>query len=171
VIEGSIFANFAKIGVQLEVESGSTFIRLNLLKNTGYILAETNYLGAGIANFGYYLNPFLNFYGIVNPHNWWVELITEHGILISVLFVIMILWMLLQLYRIYKIRVDNMRYTSLALFCSIIGFIIGSMAPSSMFYFWPMWLFIGLALATINVHKMEQRQVRKKLNDNISMEN
>lgn len=157
IIDGSVIANFSKISIQLESQSGSTFIRLNLLKNISYILSETNYLGAGVANFGYYLNPTLNFFGIVNPHNWWGELASEHGIIIFLLFIILFLWIIRTLYKIYKANIEKLQYISLALLISLIGFLIGSMSPSSMFYFWPMWMYLGLALALINVYYTQKK--------------
>ena len=153
LFEGSIYENFSKISHQLETQTGSTFIRFNLLKNTKYVLEETNYLGSGITNFGYYLNPKLNFYGITNPHNWWVELLTENGVIIFIIILFVFIWISKEMIGIYRRNTGSNKEVYLALSATSIGFYIGALSPSSLFYFWPMWLFLGISLAAINIFK------------------
>ncbi|MCM3088667.1 O-antigen ligase family protein [Bhargavaea ginsengi] len=134
---------------------GSNYVRLNLYKSGFYMLLESNFLGVGPKNFGLNLHPELYTAEIVNPHNWWIELLAEYGVIIFIGFLALYIWILIQLYKIYRQK----RITSditFALFLSFCGFVIASVAPSSLFDFWPMWVIIGLALAIINVHYLKK---------------
>lgn len=129
-------------------------IRLNLIRNGFYVLYESHFLGVGVRNFGFFMNPNLDTGNIINPHNWWIELLSEHGVFIFVGYLFLFVWVLINLIRAYRNK-SEVKEVALVIFISLIGIITGSFAPSNMFYFWPLWLLLGMALATINLYFFE----------------
>lgn len=149
VVNAELISSFTEAFYEIINGQGPNVVRLNLILN-GILVVKSNLLGVGTGNYIHHISPDLFLGGIVNPHNWWVELLSEHGIIIFVSYLYMFLWLLKSLLSIYKekTKISNIAF---AVFLSLFGFIISSGAPSSLYFFWPMWLMIGVALAVINV--------------------
>ena len=131
---------------------GSGFIRLNLYLNGVYALFQSFMLGVGPGNFQEHIYPMFNTKGIVNPHNWWVEVLTNYGFMIFCGYVVFYWFCLKNTFQLYQKNVKS-NHLALTLFLSLSGFIFASIGPSRLFYFWPMWLLIGVVLAYINNNK------------------
>lgn len=126
----------------------SVQVRLNLVFSGVYSSLRAFLVGVGPGNFEVNVDTDLfNTHGIVNPHNWWVELFTNYGLFISLLFLAFFGYLIRQLYRLYKV---NHKRMPLIYLLSLCGFILASIGPSRTFYFWPMWLLYALILAYLN---------------------
>ncbi|WP_335384875.1 O-antigen ligase family protein [Neobacillus drentensis] len=127
---------------------GSAFIRMNLYLNSLYATFQSFMLGVGPGNFQYNIYPMFNTLGIINPHNWWLEILTNYGFVVFVGYCCFFIFILSRLYSIFRLDKKN---NSLALtyLLSYCGFIFACLSPSSLFYFWPMWFFYGVSLAYI----------------------
>jgi teichuronic acid biosynthesis protein TuaE len=148
------FAIFSKVSTlwgfyNLTAESvNSMQVRLNLVFSGVYSSLRAFLVGVGPGNFEVNVDKDLfNTHGIVNPHNWWVELFTNYGLFITLAFIAFFIYLIRQLYRLYKV---NHQRLPLIYLLSLCGFILASIGPSRTFYFWPMWLIYALILAYLN---------------------
>lgn len=124
---------------------GSEFIRLNLYLNALYTTFQSGFIGVGAGNYQETVSPLFNTLGKVDPHNWWLEILTNYGSIIFVGYVIFYIVITVQLLKIFYVSFKKDTF-ALALFLMMIGLGIGSIAPSSVFYFWPMWMLKGIAI-------------------------
>jgi O-antigen ligase len=146
---GSNFLQNISLPENINDGTGSTFIRINLYLNSLYTTFQSFMLGVGPGNYQYNINPMFNTQGIINPHNWWLEILTNYGLLVFFGYCCFFLYMLVKLFKIYRENNDK-NELALILFLSLSGFSIGCMGPSSLFYFWPMWLLYGVSLGYIS---------------------
>ncbi|MFD1780010.1 O-antigen ligase family protein [Fredinandcohnia salidurans] len=131
-------------------EQGSTSTRISLILNGIYSNINYFLLGVGSGNFQYHVNQEkFNTNGIVNPHNWWIEVSTNYGIIVFAFYLAFLIFLVKKLWQIYK-RNNEASALAFCLFLSYIGFVIACIGPSRLFYFWPMWLLYGVSLAFIN---------------------
>ena len=89
---------------------------------------------------------------IRSMHNFWVELLVDGGILFATIFSVWsgsLIWRLWQIGR--SRSKTTLRYLGRALCLGFLGFFFSAIGPSSVIYLLPMWMFIGLALAVIQL--------------------
>ncbi|MDE6439936.1 MAG: O-antigen ligase family protein [Bacteroidales bacterium] len=119
--------------------------RIALIKNGVYFLKQSWGGGVGLGNIEYYMangNPPYHTYGIVNIHNWWMEILVSSGIGIFLLYVWVYLWSLWLTYR----HIHSQRhFAQVCVLGSMCGFIIASFSGSSMMGMEGVWLIMGLA--------------------------
>jgi len=136
--------------------TGSVFVRINLIKNALFFLWKTAGFGVGAGNVEYWMRNFslYNTRGILNLHNWWIEILTNYGVVIFVGYVIFYLSLLRGLYKIYiNEREADIRMISGALLLSLVGFSIASISSSSIMSLRPQWFLFAFALAFVNYEK------------------
>lgn len=129
---------------------GSDSIRQNLVKNGFHFLLNSYGFGTGAGNVEYWMANEWKYYthGIVNIHNWWLDILIGYGILIFTLYVVFFLKLFRDLYRIYKTSKNNIETTiSLGIMCSMAGYAIGSISSSSNISSEWLWVFWGLVIA------------------------
>lgn len=98
---------------------------------------------------------------ITSMHNFWIELLTEGGILAGGGFIIWYFGIIIKLYSLYHrakrkssvYEIYLVKYFSGTLATSMTGYAIAAVSASSVIYVLPMWIMIGIALATINNSK------------------
>lgn len=143
-------------GVYIELEKGisSSFIRYNLFLNGLYALYKSKFLGVGPHGYQDHVYPKFYTKHIIDPHNWWIEVLTNYGVFIFVGYLLLIFYIIKFLYK--KSYVNNeLKKMNIVLLVSWVGFIIGSMGPSSLFYFTFQWFLLGITLAVINYQGKE----------------
>jgi len=125
----------------------STRVRMGLIENSLYYFEKTSGIGTGPGQLEYYIDkyPVAYTYFIKNPHNWWLEILTKYGILVF------LLYSLFLIYLFYNFL--HLRQCPLArgLALALLGFIPGSISPSGMVTFFPMWSFFIISLSYIKV--------------------
>lgn len=154
-VVGLIVANQDLFLALLEIDvSGneSDAVRWDLIQNGLTIFVDSFFLGVGIGNIEYHMAQpgLLNTNGVINIHNWWLEILVSSGIYIFVLycsFYVRTLKGFLHKSRLY-IKRDSKRY-SLAIcgLTSMIVFILSSMGSSSIFateWFWAYFVMLFL---------------------------
>ncbi|MCM3663619.1 O-antigen ligase family protein [Mesobacillus subterraneus] len=133
---------------------GSASHRFNLYLNGLYATFQSFMLGVGPGNFPEHIDPYrFNTSGFTNPHNWWLEVLSSYGLMIFAGYVAFFIFIVVKLFSIYRFEKSN-GHLALSLLLSYIGFVIACLGPSSLFYFWPMWFFYGVALAFIAKHRI-----------------
>jgi teichuronic acid biosynthesis protein TuaE len=134
-------------------EEASTDIRINLLKNALVFITGSFGMGIGAGNVEYYMAHYAEFptAGIVNIHNWWAEIFVHYGIFIFIGYVILYLWLifsLMKLYRISETWKDKM--ITQALNTSLVAFSLASISPSSFMTLNYSWILIAFTISYIN---------------------
>lgn len=145
---------------------GSLQIRLALLESGYHALLHHPWgLGPRGAE-RYYLyyvhhkSPY-NTYGVIDAHNMWLEIAIDFGWLGIGLYIIFYSMLLRGLYRLRQHPDPVLRYLSWAGFISLIGFLIGSVSPSSvMIGFNIMWIVYGMAIMAMYQGTLSQNRSR-----------
>lgn len=93
---------------------GSAAIRLNLAKNGLVFLSESYGLGAGPGSFEHLMLAGAGHYPterIVNPHNFWIEILAQYGVLVFGIFVAALVFAGLKLLKATARRATNQQFT------------------------------------------------------------
>ena len=142
LVAGLLYAGFSFEDLQLlsslqvllsdsAFEQGSLRARLGLTLNGVWMLLST--VGIGVGAGGYELaaqNPDLPYYtsGLVNPHNFWIEVLSEYGIVVGGLFVGMMGLFFLRSLQSYWARRGPWAQTALLM---LVGYFFASLANST----------------------------------------
>jgi len=144
--------NFGLLATQREAGIGSGAVRGSLLSDGLDLVKQTNGLGVGAGNAEDQVRALANFPGAENLHNWWLEVLVDLGVVGFALFVAFYLSLLRgQLKASRQARDPMIRWLGLSGGLSLIGFIVGSLGPSSVIHFGPMWITFGLGMLTLGL--------------------
>jgi len=156
VFLSQMMGQIGSIANQTEFKIGSISVRLNLIRNGLSFLRSKAGFGVGAGNFEYYMSNFAIYdtKGIINSHNWWLEILVNYGIFVFVGYMIFYLSIIRKLRKIYYEKLSrNEKIICEGLLISLIGFFIASLSSSSMMAFRPQWLLFAFALAFLNYFK------------------
>lgn len=125
--------------------SGSEEYRINLIKN-GFVLFYYSFgFGVGCGQIESWMieKAQYNTGGLVNMHNWWMEILTGYGLLIFCGYILFYKKMLQNYYSLFK-TIVNPKHSQmyLLLFSLMIGYIVACMSSSSNItseYLWVFW--------------------------------
>ena len=153
------------ISIPTEIKAGtaSAAIRLNLVRNGFYFLYRTAGFGVGAGNAEYWMAKFSHYdtAGILNPHNWWLEILINYGLPVFFGYVAMYIGLLRRLWRHWRTSNDNAeRMITEALLVGLVGFALASVSSSSIMAFHPQWLFFAFIFAFVSYNG---RQAKKKV--------
>lgn len=73
----------------------SNEVRKNLILNGFHFLKQSHFLGTGAGSFKVLMSQGKNLYdtsGIINPHNYFIEIIAQYGLIIMLLFILLFLY-------------------------------------------------------------------------------
>jgi teichuronic acid biosynthesis protein TuaE len=142
--------DFSLLSAQREAETGSGAVRSSLLEDGLRLVAETDGLGVGAGNAEVKVRALANFPGVANLHNWWLEVLVNGGVVGFALYLAFFTTLLRGQLRVARRTTDPLlRYLGLAGGLSLIGFIAGSLGPSTAIHFAPMWITFGLGIGTL----------------------
>ena len=134
--------------------SGSVFVRVNLIRNSLVFLLKTCGFGVGAGNAEYWMEHFsvYNTQGILNVHNWWIEIMVNFGLWIFVGYILFYMGLVRNIYRAYRLSCNNLhdRIICETLLLSLIGFFAASISSSSIMTLRPQWFLFAFALAFLN---------------------
>lgn len=155
------------ITLDFSTSSSSDSIRLNLIKNGLYFLIRTFGFGTGAGNIEHWIENCAIYPtdGITNMHNWWMEILTEFGIIIFGLFTLFYLKLLRDLYKTYKLSTNRIDASlSMGILCCLSGFVIGSVSSSSNFSQEWLWIFLAICVAYQRVCKRKSKELKNQFN-------
>mgnify|MGYP000865788832 CR=1 FL=1 len=149
--------------------SDSINIRLNLLRNGVVFLINTYGAGTGAGNVEFWMAnaSVYGTSGIVNMHNWWMEILTGYGIIVFVLYITFYALLTRNSYMKYKNALTKTDKTiSLCFLCSLIGYIIGGMSSSSNLSSEWLWVFWSIVITYQGLElTLPQKQIKDDKND------
>lgn len=148
-----IFTELGSIFVQAKLEYGSVFVRMNIIRNALEFLYSTAGFGVGAGNAEYWMANYSRYdtLGILNPHNWWLEILINYGIFIFIGYIavyIGIIWTLWGLW--HNFGSGKERMIAEALLLAFISFSVASISSSSIMAFHPQWMLFSFALAFLS---------------------
>ncbi len=157
-----IFQQIQSILSLWSLEYDSTRIRINLIKNSLVFLQNSLGFGVGAGNAEYYMANYAiyNTWGLTNPHNWWVEILVNYGVVVFIGYILYYFSLFRNLYKIYfrlKDRLEKMICEALIL--GLFGFLFASISSSSIFALGFNWLFFAFALAFLNYYRNKPKEV------------
>ena len=148
----------------------SDAVRLNLIRNGLYYLKETWGFGVGTGNVDYWLQvePVYYVRGFSNMHNWWVEILTNFGVIIFLLYIIFYISLLYSLYKKNKTtRSFKLKMIYISLLSFMAAYSIASMSSSSNWgkeWLWILWAFV-IAVEGAEEQKYNQNVQLVKVTD------
>ena len=134
----------------VQANQGSGEIRVNLTQTGLDSLGRFYLMGAGPGQAEVLVSESVAHAGIVNLHDWWLEVIVDGGMPAFVLHALLYFGLLAAMWRIAHHGTDHLlRYLAAAVMLALTGFVIGALGPSSAISFAPMWIVWGLAIAVV----------------------
>lgn len=135
----------------IESEQSSIGTRFQLFQNGIVQLAGSSGLGVGGGNSRVVFQDSISGEWQELPlHNFWLEVIVEGGVLIGTAF---IAWFLYVIWRLFLIshycRDRSVRYMARSSSTAMVALIPAAVSASSIIYFLPLWLLLGISIATI----------------------
>lgn len=151
---------FDAVGMRLgslSEEVGPEGSRLMVAETVPDMLLLSYGMGVGPGNAVYYIqqSSSLSVRTIGALHNWWLEILSDYGIFVFagyVVFFVKLLWGLYKAHR--RVRDVASRRLCEALIMGMIAFPFASFANSSIMALPQNWIFIGFALAFLNISRL-----------------
>jgi teichuronic acid biosynthesis protein TuaE len=151
--------DFGLLADQLDSQQGSGGVRSSLLSDGLGLVAETDGLGVGAGNAESHVRSLANFPGVANLHNWWLEVLVNGGIVGFALYLLFYLTLLRRQVHAARRSADPLvRYLSLSGALALIGWIVGSIGPSTAIHFAPMWIVFGLSMGALVLWQQSRKQ-------------
>jgi len=124
------------------VRMSSVKIRTQLFKETFDLVAASGFMGVGGGNIEHHLDTDRAYRtaGIINAHNWLLELLGNFGIFIFLGFVYIYLWWVYLLWHRYRKASGRQRYLYLSYLLTLIMFMASSALPSSIRWNHHIWI-------------------------------
>lgn len=147
---------------------GSTGVRLNLFRNGWEMILGTSGMGVGAGGFVHAIEHGFGRFdtgGIVNPHNYWLEIGAQYGLLVLVLALLTLAWWTtLLLSSLSRARSADDR-TGLALAAAgvagVVAFVIAAGSNSTFISQPTNWAFLGTLAALIGVSVVQSADDRE----------
>ena len=141
------------------VQMSSINIRKQLFSETFDLVTLSGFMGVGGGNFEHYMDTDREFRtaGIINPHNWLLEIVGNFGVIILAGFLYIYLRWLYLLYMKYRSSSGREKSLSLMYLVSLVLYLASSSLPSSIRWHHLMWVY----LAGINAFCFSSKPIYK----------
>lgn len=150
--------SFSLLTEQVNTGVGSGAVRASLLSDGVGVVRDSGGVGVGAGNSSEAIAAATNFPEVVLLlHNWWLEVAVNLGLIGLALYVSLYAFLVRRQLRAVRSADPFIRYLGLAGAAALIGFIMGSLAPSSALAFSPMWIIFGVCLGTVVLMSARQR--------------
>ena len=141
----------------------SSKIRHQLNLESLNLAAESKFFGIGAGSYEIYIGKgrYHNTSWVVNPHNWWMELLANFGLIIMLgMIIIYTRW----LFRLWQLRqsaeTEDVNLYD-AYFVSLLMFIPLSIIPSSIKGYYSIWIYFGLIHSVCVAGKIYSNKTRE----------
>lgn len=129
-------------------QDSSDYVRMNLIRNGLYFLFETKGFGTGAGNIEYWMVNYgrYNTEGIINIHNWWLEILVGYGVITFTLYLLFYIRLIVDFSR--KIKADLSmldKSLSFGITAMLVGFLVAAVGSSSNIsseWLWVVWSLI-----------------------------
>lgn len=142
---------FEVINVQIQnykLGFGSLYARLIMYLDSLKASVDTFFLGIGPAGFSEYFKAHPSSSGLTNPHNMYLEVLVQYGLIITALFVTGLIKLIVRCRKLYcQVNTDEEKNRFLALTEIFLLYSIVCLASSSFIGYSYQWLLIGVGSA------------------------
>lgn len=149
--------DFTTLTTQIQTGVGSGAVRATLLADGLGLVAETNGLGVGAGNAETRveeLGPIAP--RVPNLHNWWLEVLVNGGVVGFALYLYFYVTLIRRQAAVVRTARDPLvRYMAMSGALAMIGWIAGSIGPSTAIHFAPMWIVFGLSMGALALARRE----------------
>lgn len=149
----------ALIAFDITQAGGSDAIRINLIKNGLVFLFDTLLAGVGLGNIEYYMkyHTLYNTGGIINIHNWWMEILVTSGIFIFIFYLILYIKNSYKLYYYSIKKEDDYPAVSECFFGIMVAFVFASIAVSSLMNSEWYWGLMAIIMSYLNLFQKNSK--------------
>lgn len=141
-------------GVNLEY--GSDYVRMNLIKNGLHFLPQNLFMGTGAGGIEHWMASewIYDTGSITNIHNWWMEILTGYGIIVFIGYMIFYIKLCIDMFRIFRSSSNYKEvYIAFAMIGALVSFVIGSVSSSSNMASYQIWVFFAIVIAFQGLRK------------------
>jgi teichuronic acid biosynthesis protein TuaE len=150
--------SFTLLQKEIATGQGSGGARASLLGDGIDFVGQSGGIGVGAGNAETHVLELPVFPGVSNMHDWWLEVAVDLGLIGLALYAAYYVLLLIRQLRAARAATDPLvHYLCLSGTAAMVGFIIGSLGPSTMIAFSPMWVMFGLSMTAIAVADRAQR--------------
>lgn len=128
--------------------AGSLWYRMMLALDSLEMWVKSHLLGVGPSGFTSYLKKNGSRTYLTNPHNWWLEILSQYGILVFLAYLASMVYIFYKNLKDYLFRRDEKQ---LQFLCMCVIFAIGCIAPSSFLGYSYQWILPALGIAFISI--------------------
>ncbi|OSB17310.1 hypothetical protein B2H94_14150 [Clostridium sporogenes] len=154
----SKFFNFKKQDTAIEQppiaigKKGSDNQRITLMYDVVHgVFYEKHYFGFGPGNIEKHVEKMNNTFGVFNVHSLWFEILGNFGILFFLYYTYIYLHIIIKNLVLHSRERQSQNPKLLLFACLMFGLIFLSFAPSSIMWYTPFWIVIGLSINSINL--------------------
>lgn len=146
LISGTLFydTSLTNAGTS-QVSQGSLFERVNICLDALDITRSTRFLGAGPAGYGWF-DSHSHRSGYVNPHCWYLEVLSQYGIVVFIGYFASLVTMFFRMIGAYR---KNHRPVYAVVVAMCAAFVFACVAPSTFMGYTYAWCLPGLCLALL----------------------
>lgn len=125
--------------------AGSLYVRIMITISSLKMTLKTKLMGVGPAGFTNYIKRHEKDSKLLDPHNWWMEIMAQYGVIVFVLYFLCTAVICIKIYLLYR---QNGERRLLLFLCVALTFCIACVAPSSFLKFSYQWLIpsVGIVL-------------------------
>ncbi|WP_192983060.1 O-antigen ligase family protein [Marinilactibacillus psychrotolerans] len=141
--------------------TGSNYYRIHMILNGFIFLFKSLGFGVGSGNVEHWMtNESVFIVDAPNIHNWFMDILVGYGVITFILYIIMYIYILRQLYLSYKYSHNFfIQTTSFYLFAYVISFIFSSISSASNIFIEWQWVLWGIIIAYVQfTERIENEQ-------------
>ena len=126
------------------------------MKNAYQALNNVHWLGVGGGNSKHIQEKRGKVAGkLTSLHNFWLEILVDAGIFFFIGFIAWYFMIIKKLNELEQSKSAIISYLAQSSKLSMLGVVISAVSCSSIIYFFPFWILIGLSLVTINLSGLD----------------
>lgn len=131
-----------------EVCNGSLYVRIMLALDSLEMWIKSKFLGVGPDGFAQCLRLNGGRTHLVNPHNFWLEILSQYGFIVFIAYVGLLLYIFIKNIKNYMITKD---LALVKYICILVVYVFASIAPSSFLDYSYQWIVLGLGLSAVKI--------------------
>lgn len=133
-------------------QTGSLYQRILLMSDAFKMWFDSHFLGMGPASYTSYVQTVGGKSKYINPHNWWLEILSQYGIFVFLVYVFFLAYMWLTCLKRYIEEKDSL---ILKYVCILFLYVICSIAPSSFINYSYQWIIVAMGMIIMNSVKQK----------------
>ncbi len=127
---------------------GSLYVRIMVMCDSIDMWLDSCLLGVGPSGFTNYLNRNGARSEIKNPHNFWLEILSQYGIFVFVAYIGFLLYIFMKNIKNYFL---NKEFVLLRILCIMVSYVFASIAPSNFLNYSYQWIVLAVGIVSIKL--------------------